>query len=75
MCCRCFVCTTVSSHVAAPFSISTNDGESGHSSIISCLLDAMCVCPDVDGLLSKALLMGNFELAVEICLHADRMVI
>jgi protein transport protein SEC31 len=45
--------TQISSHVAAPFSISTDD--------------------DVDGLLSKALLMGNFELAVEICLHADRM--
>ena len=29
---------------------------------------------DVDGLLSKALLTGNFELAVEICLFADRLV-
>ncbi|XP_065841042.1 protein transport protein Sec31A-like [Oscarella lobularis] len=45
--------TQVSSHVAVPFSISTDD--------------------DVDGLLSKALLTGNFELAVEICLFADRL--
>ncbi|XP_062521196.1 protein transport protein Sec31A-like [Corticium candelabrum] len=45
--------TQISSHVAAPFLISTDD--------------------NVDGVLSKALLMGNFEMAVEICLHGDRM--
>ena len=30
--------------------------------------------PDIDGQLTKALLVGNFQAAVEICLKADRMV-
>ena len=29
---------------------------------------------DTDGMLSKALLVGNFEAAVDICISADRMV-
>ena len=32
------------------------------------------LCEDVDGLLSQALLVGNFESAVDICIGADRMV-
>ena len=29
---------------------------------------------DTDGLITQALLTGNFEAAVDVCLHADRMV-
>lgn len=29
--------------------------------------------PDTDGLITQALLTGNFEAAVDVCLHADRM--
>ena len=29
---------------------------------------------DTDGLISQSLLTGNFEAAVDVCLHADRMV-
>ena len=29
---------------------------------------------DTDGMLSQALLVGNFEAAVDICISADRMV-
>ena len=32
------------------------------------------VCEDVEGALSKALLVGNFEAAVDICIADDRMV-
>ena len=32
-------------------------------------------CSDVEGALSKALLVGNFEAAVDICISDDRMVI
>ena len=34
----------------------------------------MCVwCSDCDGLVAQALLMANFEAAVEVCLHNERM--
>ena len=29
---------------------------------------------DIDGMISQALLVGNFEAAVDICVGADRMV-
>jgi protein transport protein SEC31 len=32
-----------------------------------------CICLDADGLLSQALLTGNFEAAVEICLCENKM--
>lgn len=31
-------------------------------------------CADTDGMLSQALLVGNFEAAVDICVSSDRMV-
>lgn len=32
-----------------------------------------CVVADVDGLITQALLTGNFESAVDLCLHDNRM--
>jgi len=32
------------------------------------------ISPDADGFLAQALLVGNFEAAVDICINTDRMV-
>ena len=39
--------------------------------LMRCLIPS---CVDTDGLISQALLTGNFEAAVDVCLYADRMV-
>ena len=41
---------------------------------LSCNLTRCLVFVDTDGLLSQALLVGDFEAAVDICVSADRMV-
>ena len=38
------------------------------------MLNLSILSPDTEGMLSQALLVGNFEAAVDICISADRMV-
>ena len=46
-----------------------------HVYVYTMMIDYCVICyADVEGALSKALLVGNFEAAVDICIGADRMV-
>ena len=38
------------------------------------MFDQFITKSDTDGMISQALLVGNFEAAVDICIEADRMV-
>ena len=42
--------------------------------LIYCLNPHFSYSTDTDGMLSQALLVGNFEAAVDICISSDRMV-
>ena len=45
------------------------------TALLTCtFLSSMFLFTDTDGMLSQALLVGNFEAAVDICISADRMV-
>jgi len=45
-----------------------------HTHMHMCTHIHTCTHTDADGMLCQALLVGNFEAAVDICISADRMV-